>query len=390
MIVASWLVVGCSGGKKVDVGGSCLLNSDCNQGLVCTWGKCHVACNTSADCPAGQSCVTSSDQSKVCQLPGETYCIYNHDCPSGLICGVDQKCRKQCQVDIDCLSGQICTSAQTCVDPNNNPVVPDAGLGGFGGAPDAGGAGGSADAGVPDAPGAHPDLPIGGTGGASGAGGSGASGGGGSSGSTCPRPAAGGTCNVLPACGCPAGQVCYPDTQATGLKCFTSSGLGLGAACSGTTDFCVTGFGCFGDVCKKYCQLDSDCPMVDSARSCDPTYWDGVNMIPGVSVCSRVCDPVNPQNPRSPLLACPVGFGCKSASTSYPGVSDCELQSGTGTSGTTCSTDGDCAPGFYCGAGDTCIKYCYTVADCPAGMTCVSFSTPNYAGTTQVNYCHTP
>jgi len=89
MIVSSWLFVGCSGAKKIDAGGTCILNSDCNHGLVCTWGKCHVACNTSADCPAGDSCITSSDQSNVCQLPGETYCIYNHDCPSGLICGVD-------------------------------------------------------------------------------------------------------------------------------------------------------------------------------------------------------------------------------------------------------------------------------------------------------------
>lgn len=214
---------------------------------------------------------------------------------------------------------------------------------------------------------------------------------GGSSGSTstCPAsklPEAGGTCNVLPACGCPAGQVCYPDTLATGLKCFTSSGLGLGADCSGVTDFCATGFGCFASVCKKYCQVDSDCPMVDSAQSCDPTYWDDVNVIAGVSVCSRVCDPVKPQSPRSPLLACPVGFGCFSMD-SYPGASDCEPQSGSGVSGSTCSTDKDCSPGFYCSLGDTCIKYCYTVADCPAGMTCVAFSPPNYAGTTQVNHC---
>lgn len=217
---------------------------------------------------------------------------------------------------------------------------------------------------------------------------------GGSSGSTSTcsasqMPDAGGTCNVLPACGCPAGQVCYPDTQATGLKCFKSSGLGLGADCSGTTDFCATGFGCFGNICKKYCKSDSDCPMVDSAQSCDSTSWDGTTTISGVSVCSRVCDPVKPQSPRSPLLACPVGFGCFSMD-SYPGASDCESQSGSGVSGSTCVTDDDCKPGFYCGTGstgDTCFKYCYTVADCPAGMTCVAFSTPNYAGTTQVNHC---
>ena len=144
---------------------------------------------------------------------------------------------------------------------------------------------------------------------------------------TCPPPAAGGTCNVFPACGCPAGQVCYPDTPATGLTCETTAGLGEGAACSGKG--CASGFGCFGGVCKRYCQSDSDCPAVDTAQSCDSTYWDSTNTIAGVSVCSRVCDPVYPQNPRSPLLACPVGFGCL-ADTVLPGASDCTQQSGTG------------------------------------------------------------
>ncbi len=207
-------------------------------------------------------------------------------------------------------------------------------------------------------------------------------------GQVCPPPAAGGTCNVLPSCGCPAGQICYPDTPATGLTCETTAGLGEGAACNGKG--CAEGLGCFGGVCKPYCQSDSDCPAVDSARSCEPTYWDSDNTIAGVSVCARVCDPVSPQNPRGPLLACPAGFGCTAAGTSLPGASNCESQSGTGVTGSACSTDDDCTPGYYCSVGNTCIKYCYTVADCPTGMTCISFSTPSYAGTVQVNHCHSP
>ncbi|MGA7745348.1 MAG: hypothetical protein WBP56_05910 [Polyangia bacterium] len=205
---------------------------------------------------------------------------------------------------------------------------------------------------------------------------------------TCPPPAAGGTCNVFPACGCPAGQVCYPDTPATGLTCETTAGLGQGAACNG--EGCASGFGCFGGVCKTYCQSDSDCPAVDTARSCDQTTWDSVNTIAGVSVCARVCDPVNPQNPQTPLLACPAGFGCTAVDTSFPGATDCESQSGTGTTGSACAMDDDCTPGYYCSVGGTCIKYCYTVADCPVGATCISFTTPSYAGTTQVNHCHSP
>ena len=239
----------------------------------------------------------------------------------------------------------------------------------------------------------HPDCSgttcvpnTGGSGGAGGTGGSGGAGGGGGSTGTCPPPEAGGTCNVFPACGCPAGQVCYPNTKATGLKCFPSGGLVDGTDCS-TGDLCASGFGCFGSICKRYCQLDSDCPAVDGAQSCNQTYWDSVNTIAGVSICSRVCDPVNPQSPRSPLLACPVGFGCSSMDI-YPGASDCELQLGFGIAGSVCSTDADCIPGYYCSGGGSCIKYCFTSVDCPVGLTCHTFSTPEYAGTKSVGYCN--
>ena len=170
MITSSWLLLGCSSAKKIDVGGACVLNSDCNQGLVCTWGKCHVACHTSADCQPGQSCITVSAQSTVCESP--TSCIYNSDCPTGLICAVDQQCRRQCQTNVDCTSGQICTSTQTCaelsqVDSNNNLIGPDGGVLGAGGPSGTGGSGGGGvvEAGVPDAAGAQPDVPTGGTGG---------------------------------------------------------------------------------------------------------------------------------------------------------------------------------------------------------------------------------
>src|SRR5208283_3113654 len=110
---------------------------------------------------------------------------------------------------------------------------------------------------------------------------------------TCPPPAAGGTCNVFPACGCPAGQVCYPDTEYTGLTCTANGGLGDGADCSSGLS-CVSGFGCFGDMCSRYCEVDSDCPAVDGAQSCLQTTWsDSGDDILGVSVCARVCDPVN-------------------------------------------------------------------------------------------------
>jgi hypothetical protein len=43
MAASVWLAVGCTSAKKIDVGGTCILNSDCNGSLLCTMGKCHDA-----------------------------------------------------------------------------------------------------------------------------------------------------------------------------------------------------------------------------------------------------------------------------------------------------------------------------------------------------------
>jgi hypothetical protein len=188
MIVSASLATGCTAPKKIDVGGTCILNSDCGGSLVCTWGICHVACRASSDCQKGESCISVSDQSMVCQKP--TACTYNSQCPTGLTCAVDQQCRKQCLTDVDCSYGQTCTTTSTCaelnqVDSNKDLLLPDGGLSGLGGM-GGGGTGGSTNA----APDAAPDLPAdlpantGGTGG-----GAGRSGG---------TPGSGGATTVIP------------------------------------------------------------------------------------------------------------------------------------------------------------------------------------------------
>ena len=202
---------------------------------------------------------------------------------------------------------------------------------------------------------------------------------------TCPAPAAGGTCNVFPSCGCQAGQVCAIDTPATGLACYPSGGLAEGVACTGQP--CGEGLGCFGGICRKYCQAATDCVAVDSAQNCLSTYWQATSAtIPGVSVCARVCDPVAPQHPRSPLLACPAGLGCVPA-PGPPGASNCIPQPGTGIADSPCSKTTDCVPGFYCSSWYACTKFCSTSADCAIGYTCYPFSPVQYAGTTEVGYC---
>jgi len=287
LVVSACLAAGCSSAKKIEVGGTCILNSDCNSPLVCTAGKCHDACHTSADCPAGQSCITASDQSTVCQLPVETHCIYDSDCPTGLKCATDQRCRNQCQDDVDCFPGQICTTTQTCAEPNqvdsnNNLFPPDGGVSSSGGASGivdaaicpagtetcacypndtcnagltcashlcvsmgAGGSGGgSSDAGVRDAPGAQPDVSIGGTGG----------GGGGSSGVGGTTSTGGTTSSVGYGI---SGQSCtgMTGTECNGESCCTSLPVPAGTfpmgrgteTCSNCTVGCPGGMTCGAD-----------------------------------------------------------------------------------------------------------------------------------------------
>jgi len=121
-----------------------MLNSDCNQSLVCTMGKCHDACHQSSDCPVGQSCIATSDQSRVCQLSTEIRCLYASDCAPPLKCAVDQRCRNQCQTSLDCLTGQTCTTTGTCAEPNQ--LDTDGNLTAPGACGDAGAATGTADA----------------------------------------------------------------------------------------------------------------------------------------------------------------------------------------------------------------------------------------------------
>jgi hypothetical protein len=204
-------------------------------------------------------------------------------------------------------------------------------------------------------------------------------------GQCCAPPAAGGECN-LPSCGCAAGSVCYPDTEATGLACFPSTGLSEGADCSGSDDVCNSGVGCFSGVCKKYCNSDVDCPTIETGRHCAQTVWSTGDNISGVAICQRTCDPVRPQVPRSPLLACPAGFGCFSAPA--PGATDC-IPGGAGIAGSACGDDSDCSAGFYCTVNSVCNKYCYTSADCPSGP-CTFFGSHEYAGAREVGFCTPP
>jgi len=121
MVLSVWLAAGCSSAKKIDVGGTCIINSDCTGSLVCTSGLCHIACRVSTDCPAGQSCMKTSD-SAVCVLPAEVTCSATSSCKNGLSCAPDQHCRTGCLSSTNCTPNQVCAS-NFCADPNDPDLV---------------------------------------------------------------------------------------------------------------------------------------------------------------------------------------------------------------------------------------------------------------------------
>ena len=201
------------------------------------------------------------------------------------------------------------------------------------------------------------------------------------SGQCCTIPAIGGVCG--PTCGCATGSVCYASVTTHTMACGASGNFGVGTACAYAND-CASGLGCFRGSCTTYCQTDSDCPAVDGVRKCEQVTWEDGTNVSGVKDCARICDPVNPQDPRSPLLSCPAGFGCASSST---GASYCYV-SGSLTNGSPCTYSNDCLPGYYCSpAGYVCRRYCSTQADCPSGTTCRVFSPPQYAATFNIDAC---
>jgi hypothetical protein len=147
----------CSGDKKLELGGSCSLNSDCAEPLLCKFGSCRKACMKSVDCENGGRCVTV-DGVAVCQTQTESACV-DGNCPTPLVCRtVDNTCRSACTGGGCLLSSQTCTGT-VCVD-SAELASPDASAGGIDGAatPDAGSPGPDVPVSTPDA--VSPDVPL--------------------------------------------------------------------------------------------------------------------------------------------------------------------------------------------------------------------------------------
>ncbi len=194
VVVVSPVVPACES-EKPPPNGTCSLNSDCTQPLVCANGACRSRCKTSADCESGGVCMINPDGNPVCQSAAERNkpCDHQSDCQSPLACATDYRCRNLCRSDDDCnalgISGRLCVAdtngvtfcadasevenGKLATDPapghGDAPVAPPDGAG-------SGGAGG-------EGPG-EPNVSSGGADGVAGEGGSGGGGGSGAGGSS--------------------------------------------------------------------------------------------------------------------------------------------------------------------------------------------------------------
>jgi hypothetical protein len=97
------------------------------------------------------------------------------------------------------------------------------------------------------------------------------------------------------------------------------------------------------------------------------------------------CDPVRPQQPRAPLVACAAGQTCllhEDLIRDGEAPTTCET-AGSTAPGASCNQDADCTPGHFC---DTvfrfCVGFCLTNQDCDTGEECGALITRFTIGTT--------
>lgn len=201
------------------------------------------------------------------------------------------------------------------------------------------------------------------------------------------RPPDGSACVVYPQCGCPIGQSCDILTADGRATCTASGTVADWSACS-SSQRCRAGATCVHRVCTPYCAtLGASADCGDGALCYQ--LVDGNNAdIPHLRVCTRSCDPTNPQNANG-YSPCGPGTNCWPDADHYAWC----LGAGAGAQGADCSRDAySCAPGFYCvasGAAASCFHMCQMgrAGDCAAPLVCRPFSPAQYAGTLQIGYC---
>jgi hypothetical protein len=220
------------------------------------------------------------------------------------------------------------------------------------------------------------------------------------------HPPDGGTCATAPQCGCPTNQTCdVTFTSAgdySGTACYATGTVPNYNQCNTSNPQCVAGSGCENGVCQPYCSGNPDCTANGPSSLCFNYVDSSGNPIPGDKVCSRTCDPVNPQSSSSPYNPCGANANCLPLGND---TSDClGYTTASGTQGTSCQFGFNsditmCAPGFDCldpsggfPPNYQCYKFCHTGsnADCTgtaAGKTCTAYSPTLSVGGVGLGFC---
>jgi hypothetical protein len=140
---------------------------------------------------------------------------------------------------------------------------------------------------------------------------------------------AGGECNVVLQCGCEAkpGTSCFENPLAAGGR--TTACLAAGATevdnwCGEDTD-CRGGAGCFGNICRKYCESEKDCQA--GGRCVVAARNSGTSTI---KTCLGPCDPTSnvPCGPNTRCVAGMIGEVAATGCTLVPLTTTCPRQNG--------------------------------------------------------------
>lgn len=109
--IAAWLLgfaVACAPRPSLEPGAECDLNTECAAPLVCRLGHCRVECRSQRDCAPDLECVRDERGLGACQLPKETDCTLSSECEDFLLCHYG-RCTNACASDRDCPPGSHCT-----------------------------------------------------------------------------------------------------------------------------------------------------------------------------------------------------------------------------------------------------------------------------------------